>query len=137
LESLGLMPSIREMMRICRDAGMAASVSCCKALQKFGLPADVEIALFRIAQEAVNNAVRHSRARKVKLELDYNDGYVRLSVVDDGVGFDVAGAGGRGLGLNSMKERAEAIGGILEIISRKSGTRVKIRAPAKLLKQRP
>jgi signal transduction histidine kinase len=81
------------------------------------LPAPVEKGLLRIAQEALANALRHSGAERVEVALDVADSRARLSVVDDGSGFDVGAARARHLGLTSMRERAEALGGRLEIES--------------------
>jgi signal transduction histidine kinase len=84
------------------------------------LPAAVEKGLFRIAQEALANALRHSGANRVELALELSDGRVGLRVSDDGRGFDAdeARTRSRRLGLTSMHERAEALGGTLEIESR-------------------
>jgi signal transduction histidine kinase len=80
-----------------------------------------EEALFRIAQEALHNVVKHARCRKVRLMLALEVGEARLAVADDGVGFDVAAAlaasGPGGLGLRSMRERAEGVGGALRLTS--------------------
>ena len=75
--------------------------------------------LFRIAQEALQNAVRHSGADRIEVELDEEGDGVRLRVSDDGVGFDPGAAAlrSRRLGLTSMEERARALGGRLEIAS--------------------
>jgi signal transduction histidine kinase len=75
--------------------------------------------LFRIAQEALQNAVRHSRADRIEVELEEDGDGVRLRVSDDGVGFDPGAAAlrSRRLGLTSMEERARALGGRLEIAS--------------------
>lgn len=83
------------------------------------LPPDVERALLRIAQEALGNAVRHSGAQRVTLSLAARDSRVSLRVVDDGRGFDPEEAvtRSRRLGLTSMRERAEALGGTLAIDS--------------------
>jgi signal transduction histidine kinase len=83
------------------------------------LPADVEQALLRIAQEALSNAVRHAEATRIDLMLDVRQPLVRLRVSDDGQGFDPAEARTRSrrLGLTSMTERAEALGGELTINS--------------------
>ncbi|MHC4983350.1 MAG: PAS domain S-box protein [Planctomycetota bacterium] len=132
LESLGLLPSLRELLGACDAVGVGVDLQCCDALQTSRLPSDVEISLFRIAQEAVNNALRHSKARHLDVKLDYREGLVTLAIVDNGIGFDVDSAGGEGLGLNSMRERAEAIGGALEITSRKGKTSVEVTAPAML-----
>ena len=80
------------------------------------LPVDLETALYRIAQEALGNAVRHASAKQVHLSLRRDDGVIELSVQDDGHGFDVQ-AHREGLGLHSMRERAQAFGGTCEVRS--------------------
>jgi signal transduction histidine kinase len=81
------------------------------------LPAEVERGLLRIAQEALGNALRHSGAHRVNLALAQRDSQVTLRVEDDGRGFDPeeAATRSRRLGLTSMRERAEAMGGTLAI----------------------
>ena len=83
------------------------------------LPPDVERGLLRIAQEALGNAVRHSGAQRVTLSLAARDSRISLRVQDDGRGFDPGEAvtRSRRLGLTSMRERAEALGGTLAIDS--------------------
>jgi signal transduction histidine kinase len=85
--------------------------------------------ILRIAQEALQNAVKHADARHVTVRLGADDGGLLLEVEDDGVGFDPAapGARSRQLGLTSMEERAERLGGTLEIrSSRGAGTTVRL-----------
>jgi two-component system sensor histidine kinase UhpB len=86
------------------------------------LPAEVETACFRVAQEAVNNIVRHARARNVWLQLAQDGGRLSLTVRDDGAGFDVEAAQrraalGESLGVVSMSERAALAGGELRLES--------------------
>jgi signal transduction histidine kinase len=98
-----------------------------------GLTEERELTLFRIAQEAVHNALRHAHARDVALRLCRADRLVSLTITDDGAGFDLADAvgGGDGLGLTSMRDRAEEVGGALTIESAPgSGTVVKVEVPA-------
>ncbi len=95
------------------------------------LPSRMETDFYRIAQEAVTNAVRHSGAKQVDIVLERRDGRLRLLVEDDGCGFDpvVAERGGR-LGLLGMRERAETLGGTLLVESGAgSGTTVVADAP--------
>src|SRR5438105_4689746 len=84
------------------------------------LPHDVEKGLLRIAQEALGNALRHADASRVALSLASHDSRIALRVADDGRGFDPEEAEKRSrrLGLTSMRERAEALGGTLAIDSR-------------------
>ena len=96
---------------------------------------ELETACFRIAQEALTNVVRHARARSVTLSLVKEDGFLRLSVKDDGVGFDPVALQRRApravtLGLLGMQERAHAAGGDVEIDSKVSkGTEIRLKLP--------
>jgi len=95
------------------------------------LSADVTLCNFRVAQEALQNAIKYSRANEVTVRLAGSPNGLNLSVVDDGVGFDVEVTWASGLGLVSMKERLEAIGGFLQIHSGPGrGTRVEATVPA-------
>ncbi len=89
-------------------------------------------ALYRVAQEAVNNAVRHGHPSRVTLNVGVHSGVARLEVSDDGIGFDVAEAEDRrsGMGLFAMRERAALVGGGVEIRSdATTGTRVIVTIP--------
>lgn len=90
---------------------------------------ELEREVFRIAQEALQNALRHAQAHELALRLDASDGRLVLTVRDDGVGFDpdAPGVRSRRLGLTSMEERAQALGGTLAIESRPgAGTTVRL-----------
>lgn len=81
---------------------------------------EMEIALFRITQEALNNVVKHADATQVEIHLAINETAVYLHIEDDGAGFDLEQGNGRkrdGLGLHTMQERAEALDGQLQIRS--------------------
>ena len=83
-----------------------------------GLDEAQEVALYRIAEEALNNTLKHSNAHQVNVEIHANGEQVELVVADNGSGFDPTrqiGAGG--IGLSSMRERAAAVGGSIEIRS--------------------
>jgi signal transduction histidine kinase len=104
-------------------------------LRVHGMPefvSTVEIELYRIVQEALNNAVRHARAESVAVDVDATDGMVTITVRDDGVGFDPGERviRERRLGLTSMRERAESLGGTFTIeTSPRSGTTVRVEVP--------
>jgi signal transduction histidine kinase len=89
-------------------------------------------AVYRIAQEAMHNALRHAGANRLDVRLDSRERTVVLMVSDDGVGFEPAAAGtGRQLGLASMRERARAAGGRLKVASRPGGgTTVTLEVPS-------
>ena len=85
--------------------------------------------MFRIAQEALQNALRHASAERIEVRLEGGAGRLVLSVADDGRGFDATARAvrGRRLGLTSMEERAAELGGVLEIVSVEGeGTRVRL-----------
>ncbi|HWN28205.1 MAG TPA: GAF domain-containing sensor histidine kinase [Actinomycetospora sp.] len=94
------------------------------------LPEHVEVALYRIAQETLQNVLKHADAREVTVRLATGDTGVRLELVDDGVGFDPSRRAGAGHGLASVRERAELVGGSVRITSRPgTGTTVAVTAP--------
>ena len=103
-------------------------------LERIDLPSELAGDLFRIAQEALTNAGRHARAQTVSISLRSVDGDVELRIADDGEGFSnggnpLAAAEPGHLGLASMRERAELMGGRLEIETSELGTKVLLRAP--------
>ncbi|MCI0475212.1 MAG: GAF domain-containing sensor histidine kinase, partial [Anaerolineales bacterium] len=95
----------------------------------------METALFRVAQEAINNIAKHSGARNVHLSFDCYDGVVQIDVADDGIGFDLnevarATDRRRGLGLVGMQERVGLLGGKISLVSDPGhGTQISIRVP--------
>jgi signal transduction histidine kinase len=94
------------------------------------LPPDVTLCLFRIVQEALHNAIKYSQARQVAVYLGGVSDSLELAIADDGVGFDVDAAWGTGLGLISMGERVEAIGGTFKVQSNPGiGTRLEVTVP--------
>ncbi|BBA68799.1 Oxygen sensor histidine kinase NreB [Geobacter sulfurreducens] len=100
-----------------RRTGIEVTVQVADSIPR--MPAEKEIALFRIVQEALTNCSKHANAGNVKVFLDHGDGRVRLSVVDDGTGFAIESASptpaGSGWGLTIMRERAELIGGTFRL----------------------
>ena len=93
------------------------------------LPADVQVAMYRVAQEALSSVMKHAAAQKVQLDLAFlPSGGVTLLVEDDGRGFDTASIPPGHLGVGIMRERADAIGAWLEVDSApQAGTRLMAR----------
>jgi two-component system sensor histidine kinase UhpB len=94
----------------------------------------VQIALFRIAQEALNNIAKHAGARHAEIALDQESGDCVMSVRDDGIGFDVGENASdklkTGLGMVTMRERSQAVGGRFEVQALPElGTRLTVRVP--------
>jgi signal transduction histidine kinase len=92
------------------------------------LPVSVETNLLRIGQEAINNAVKHARANRIEVALNFDTRSVRLSIRDDGRGFDPSQQIADGhFGLIGMRERAEQIGGVMSVHSAiESGTQIAV-----------
>jgi PAS domain S-box-containing protein len=99
------------------------------------LSAENEISLFRVIQETFNNILKHSRTKHVQITISFNKEAVRVSIKDDGIGFDVkevlnSKETDRGVGLIGMRERVELMGGTLDIESTPGlGTRVTVEVP--------
>jgi two-component system, NarL family, sensor histidine kinase UhpB len=93
------------------------------------LPADIQLVVYRVAQEALSNAAQHSGAGHVRVRLAHEGDRVGLTVTDDGSGFTFEQAA-RGLGIAGMRERALLVGGAVEVESRPDvGTRVALTVP--------
>ncbi len=82
---------------------------------------DASTHLYRIAQEAVNNAIRHGRPQRIDIHLSERDGFVTLAVVDNGIGIDRNAGNGDGLGLRLMQYRADLVGGRFEVSTPPAG----------------
>lgn len=125
LESLGLAAALRQLGRSCEPAA-SVHLDYADSLAKARFDSEHEITLFRIAQEAAANALRHGEATNVAISVQQQDGTLTLAVRDDGVGFDTQAKPERGLGLYSMRDRARAIGGKMDISSRPGETTVEV-----------
>jgi len=126
LDDLGLRAALDHLAREFREhAGIQTTFKAHGTVD--GLSDVANTVLFRIAQEALTNIKRHANASRVRMELRGDKKQVRLSIIDDGIGFDVAGIAlhpKRGIGLRNMHERVNAVGGQLDMTSSAEGTRV-------------
>ncbi len=95
------------------------------------VPPDISLCLFRVLQEALHNAAKHSRAPRYAVQFWGTSGEIHLTISDSGVGFDVEAAmKGRGLGLVSMQERVRLVNGTIAIMSKRmGGTEISVRVP--------
>jgi PAS domain S-box-containing protein len=135
LDDLGLVPALRWYVDRQGQLGGFTAQFAGDPLEE-RLPPEVEIACFRIVQEALTNVMRHAGARQVRVELRRGQEELRLTICDDGEGFDVpaAWAGavrGESLGLLSMEERVQLLGGRIEFESEPGqGTEIRVCLPA-------
>ena len=134
LDQLGLAAVLRKATtEFAERTGVSVKLSGLRLVAR--LPADSELALYRILQEALRNVEQHARARHVAVRLRQQSVSVQLVVKDDGMGFDpdhpTAGRKGKsGLGLLGMRERASYVGGTLTIKSvRRVGTEIEVCLP--------
>lgn len=111
LQHLGLRATLVEL---CNNVAKVHRVT--KSIADERLPAEVELCFYRVAQEALNNVMKHSKAARVSVNLSNEHGLARLEIKDTGVGFDPARYSD-GIGLASMRERLRMIGGNVSIIS--------------------
>jgi signal transduction histidine kinase len=136
LEDFGLATAIREQLQLLQEQqGWEAELST--RLRATRLPVPVEVGLYRIAQEALNNAAKHAHTRKVSVRLEERNNGILLEVRDFGRGFidEEARNGseaGHRVGLPGMEERAQLLGGACRITSSPGhGTRVRVELPRK------
>ena len=121
LDDLGLDAAVRWLLQgQTQSAGLAVALETRLPAER--LPRDLETTCFRILQESVTNVGRHARATAIDVRLTADEGMLRLTVADDGIGFDAAAAldaasKGGSLGLLSMRERAHLAGGRFSITS--------------------
>lgn len=129
LADLGLASGLVSLVQDFKDLGMEASVRVPDDLGD--VPLHVAIALYRIAQEALRNAMKHAPGVPVRLVLDSNTEAYEMTIEDAGPGFDVGGTRQKGgLGLLSIKERARSIGGTLLLHTHPGeGTSLTVRVP--------
>lgn len=136
LDELGLGAAIESHVRHISEAAAVPVEVKVEGVGRLEAP-EVELALYRIVQEAITNALRHSGARQIRVGVERCDGAVVASVRDDGVGFDVGAVlanhdGEHGLGLFGMRERAEYVGGRVEVSSEAGkGTTVLAAVPSR------
>jgi signal transduction histidine kinase len=123
LDELGLAAGLRAHAEaFARRTGIAVEIDVPETLER--LPQAVEIALFRIAEQALDNVERHSRAKSAELIVKSSQGRLLLDVIDHGRG---SSHGFAGLGTAMMRERARSLGGTLAIKSGPQGTRVRVK----------
>jgi signal transduction histidine kinase len=129
LKLLGLVPTLRALCREIADQHSLQVAFRASGLDQ-GVPDDIAVCVFRVAQEALRNAVKHSGADTLDVEVSGADGQLTLRVADDGTGFSPVLLPAAGLGLHTMRERVESIGGRLTIEpAGRRGTLIEIVVP--------
>jgi signal transduction histidine kinase len=134
LDDLGLLPAMNGLLAEMKEHGIEPRLETEGTSRR--LPPDTELALFRIAQEALNNIKKHAQATEVVATVEFQEARVRLTIEDNGRGFQLSGrtsdlvSMGR-FGLVGMEERAHLLGGYLKVLSGLDfGTIVVVDVPA-------
>ncbi len=131
LDDLGLIPTIRRYADAFKEqTGFDVNVTISGNERR--LESYLEVMVFRAIQELLGNAARHSQATLLKINVDLTDDLIRVSVDDNGKGFDMDSVQGQNLGLKLIRERTEMLGGTFEVDSAMGkGTRVMFSLPAR------
>ncbi len=133
LDALGFVPAVRSLMKdLPASDGIVTNLKVLGKERRFS--PEVELLLFRIVQEALNNVVRHAQASEAKMVIEFSEGGVRVTVSDNGLGFELSKLYDlprrNKLGLVGMEERTELLGGTLEIKSAPNkGTTLTLEVP--------
>ena len=128
LHLLGLVGAIASLQRELSGSGMAVTFAHDDVPS--GVPPDLALCVYRVVQEALRNAMKHSASDSVSVRLGCNQEELILTIADEGVGFDMDAVASKGIGIVSMRERVEAFGGILTIQSKAGrGTRLEVSLP--------
>ncbi len=134
LDDLGIVPTLKRYFTEYQER-TRLPVELVTIGQERRISSSLEVAIFRVVQEAINNSYKHAQARKVVVRLEIRPNKVNCTIVDDGVGFDVKekmGPNNKGFGLIGMRERVELLEGTFNISSAPGqGTKVKLQIPVK------
>lgn len=129
LEDLGLALAVRELAKsVAARASLHLDLDVQNHIQ--GLAPEVELCIYRVAQESLTNVARHADANSVRVALQREVGTLTLTIADDGHGFDPAAVNGTRFGLQGLHERAEVVGAVLHVTSSISeGTLIRLVVP--------
>jgi two-component system NarL family sensor kinase len=128
LDDSGLHAAIDDLVGQFANSGILVKSQCDPQIGR--LPNSIQTTIYRVVQESLNNAKKHSGTDVVRITLAQTDGHLQLEVRDFGMGFDVESARERGFGLRGMIERVRLLGGECFIQSEPdAGTRIAVRLP--------
>jgi two-component system sensor histidine kinase DegS len=133
LDDLGLVPTLRKYLQTIEDYHGSTKIYFSNIGNEVRLPSQYEVALFRLVQESVQNALKHAGAREINVKLEINKTSVMVVIKDNGKGFDINEKKAESFGIIGMRERVELLEGDLSIDSKPGkGTVVLIQVPLNL-----
>jgi signal transduction histidine kinase len=134
LDEMGLVVALRAFAQdLLESSGVDIHMTTDGRRERLG--GQLELSLYRIGQEALNNVAKHAKARNVWVDIEYGDSRLRLTVRDDGIGFHPGEVGPasspmKGIGLDGIRERASLVGGVVAVQSKPgSGTTIRVEVP--------
>jgi two-component system, NarL family, sensor histidine kinase DegS len=132
LDDLGLVPTLRKYLQTIEEYHNKTKIRFTNLGEDKRLPAKYEVALFRLVQESVQNALKHAEANEIQVKLEINKAHIIVVVKDDGKGFDINVKKPESFGILGMKERVELLEGEITIHSKiGAGTVIIINVPMK------
>lgn len=133
LDDLGLLPTLEKYLRtIQEDTGIEVTFTTMNAETEKRLPERMEIALFRLVQESVQNACKHAKATEINVKIELKKQVAIISIKDNGVGFDTDEQQVNSFGIIGMKERVDMLNGEFNVFSKLNyGTTVLLKIPTK------
>ncbi|MFJ5623496.1 sensor histidine kinase [Peribacillus loiseleuriae] len=130
LDDLGLIPTLRKYLQTTEDYNEGIHMMFINLGEEKRLPSDMEVALFRLVQESIQNALKHAKPKSIQVKLSMTKEMVIVTVKDDGIGFDSDVQKAGSFGLMGMKERVELLEGEMTIDSHQGvGTLVSVKVP--------
>ncbi|MFZ7943821.1 sensor histidine kinase [Neobacillus sp. 19] len=130
LDDLGLVPTLRKYLQTIEEYHNQSKINFVNSGKECRLPAKYEVALFRIIQESVQNALKHANACEIKVSLEITDAAITVMIKDNGIGFDTSQKKPESFGMIGMRERVELLEGEITFDSKiNKGTVVSIRVP--------
>jgi two-component system, NarL family, sensor histidine kinase DegS len=130
LDDLGLVPTLKKYLVTTEEYHKTVKIQFSHSCEVNRLPAKYEVALFRLIQESVQNALKHAKASTIKVELTITKAMAKATIKDDGQGFDLNQTKMQSFGILGMKERVDLLDGEIFIDSTiGSGTKVVINVP--------
>lgn len=130
LDDLGLVPTLRKYLRTIEEYHNHSKIDFVNIGEERRLPTKYEVALFRMVQESVQNALKHANACEIKVKMEITDSFITIIIKDNGVGFDTTKKKPESFGLIGMRERVDLLEGEMAIDSKLGkGTAVSIRVP--------
>ncbi|UQW97995.1 histidine kinase [Rummeliibacillus sp. G93] len=132
LDDLGIVPTLRKYLSSVEEYHQGTKVYFQSIGEQTRLDSKYEVAIFRLVQECVNNAIQHGKSHQVWVKLESCKDFINISIKDDGIGFDPQTTKQNSFGLIGMKERVDLLGGEMNLDSvEKQGTRIMFKIPIK------